>query len=423
MSDTVPQRTVGACAFGCFDGCDYPGQGVTGCIEPTATELFHGVEQLVETATAGIVVVDVEAFAAVREASAEPLIGTDEETVLAAGGTAMVYGEGGAGKTTAEVDLAFHVAAGIDWLNLPVARRARGLILEAEGPRGKMRTKLAAKLAAWEGPNLDGWLHVIESPWATLSLANAEHRAMLAQAITDTDAEIVFAGPVAALGLEGGGTPAEVRAFVAHLEDIRERVGRPVAFVLIAHENKAGQVSGAWEGATDTLAHMHASGHGKCRLVWKKTRWSGALHGTTWHLLWRAGETFELEDKPEVTDADIIDALVAHVGNNPGTSWRAVENDPSTTGNGNRMRELRDRLLQSGQLVNVPNGRAMQLYLPDEHELQLLCPDPDTPGTHSVSGTGDDRKAAGVSRVPPIGDTEGTHTPQGAPNTHNGDAP
>ena len=122
-----------------------------------------------------VVTASVELFASVRETSATPLLGTEDDTLLAAGGTLMAYGEGGAGKTTAELDVAFHMAAGIPWLDQPVPARVRGLILEAEGPRGKLRTKLAAKLAAWTGPDIDGWLHVIESPWATLSLADPEH--------------------------------------------------------------------------------------------------------------------------------------------------------------------------------------------------------------------------------------------------------
>lgn len=321
--------------------------------------------------SSAVVVVPVEVFAAVREASAEALLGTDDDTVLAAGGTAMLYGEGGAGKTTAEIDLAFHVAAGIPWLGLAVQRRARGLMIEAEGPRGKMRMKLAAKLAAWQGPTIDGWLAVVESPWATLSLANPEHRAMLAQAIVDNDAEIVFAGPVAALGLEGGGTPAEVRAFVAHLEDIRARVGRPVAFVLIAHTNKGGQVSGAWEGATDTLAHASAQGHGKLRLHWQKARWAPTVHGTVQHLLWRDGETYELEDKPEITDDDVSESLIAAVRDNPGGSWRTIE--ALGKGSGERRREARDMLLETGVIVNAPKGAGMSLFEADDIELRLDC--------------------------------------------------
>ena len=32
----------------------------------------------------------------------------------------MFYGDGGAGKTTLAIDLAFHLAAGEDWLGIPV---------------------------------------------------------------------------------------------------------------------------------------------------------------------------------------------------------------------------------------------------------------------------------------------------------------
>lgn len=312
-----------------------------------------------------VVTAPVELFASVREASATPLLGTEDDTLLAAGGTLMAYGEGGAGKTTAELDLAFHMAAGIPWLDQPVPARVRGLILEAEGPRGKLRTKLATKLAAWQGPPLDEWLHVIESPWATLSLADTEHQAGIAAAITATEADVLFAGPVAALGLEGGGTPAEVRQFVAHLEHVRALVGREVAFVLIAHTNKGGQVSGAWEGATDTLAHFMATGNGQTRLHWKKCRWAGSLHGAVWNLHWRDGETFERDEKPVVSvdtiEAELLNALKEY----PGASWAKTRE--RVTGNDKDKARVRDRLLADETVVNVP-ARAGQfnLYLSDD---------------------------------------------------------
>ena len=65
-------------------------------------------------------VVPLDQFAAVDELSAGALLGDDENTILAAGGTLAFYGDGGAGKTTLEVDLAFHLAAGRPWLGLPV---------------------------------------------------------------------------------------------------------------------------------------------------------------------------------------------------------------------------------------------------------------------------------------------------------------
>jgi len=260
-----------------------------------------------------------------------------------------------------------------------------------------MRQKLAAKLAAWQGPPVDGWLAVVESPWAALSLANPKHRALLAQAIVDNDAEIVYAGPVAALGLEGGGTPAEVRAFVAHLEDIRARVGRPVAFVLIAHTNKGGQVAGAWEGATDTLAHAQAQGHGKLRLHWAKVRWAPTLHGTTWHLLWREGETYALEDKPEITADEVADSILAAIARNPGCSGRTIEKE--AVGSTERKREVRDQLLEDGAIVNVPKGRTMRLYLADDPELEQVRLMSGAPEAHPAPPTGEGGFGASAPRA------------------------
>ena len=305
---------------------------------------LEGVHSLVTTAP-------IETFVTLTEASAEALLGTDDDTVLAAGGTGMWFGEGGSGKTTMEIDAAFHLAAGIPWLGLHVPRRARGLLLEAEGPRGKMRMKLAAKLARWQGPDVSGWLHIVESPWATLSLADAEHRAGIARAMRDTDTEILYAGPVAALGLEGGGTPAEVRTFVAHLEDVREQVGRSVAFWLIAHTNKGGQVSGAWDGATDTLAHVQSQGNGHTRLYWQKTRWAPSHHGTTWHLLWRDGQGFEVEDKPQVTEDTIAADIFRAVREIPGGSWSKIRE--RVTGKATEVANVRDRLIAEGAIVNT----------------------------------------------------------------------
>ncbi len=82
---------------------------------------------------------DADAFAAVDEPSAEPLIGDDENTVLAAGGSATYYGDGGAGKTTLGLDQACHLCAGLDWLGLPVPYPVTVLWIENEGPRGVRR--------------------------------------------------------------------------------------------------------------------------------------------------------------------------------------------------------------------------------------------------------------------------------------------
>lgn len=103
-------------------------------------------------ATDGLRVVEAADFAAVREASAEPLLGDSENTILARGGDAAWYGDGGAGKTTLGIDRACHLCAGRDWLGLPVPHPVRALWIENEGPRGKFREKLDA----WDRPAARG---------------------------------------------------------------------------------------------------------------------------------------------------------------------------------------------------------------------------------------------------------------------------
>jgi RecA-family ATPase len=221
----------------------------------------------------------------VDEASAEPLLGGDDDTVLAAGSTFVFYGGGGAGKTTLAVDLTFHLAAGRAWLGLPIPRPLNVLVIENEGPRGKFRTKLRAKLEAWTDTELAGTVDVLEEPWALFTFDAEPHREALAAHVAEHGYDVVIAGPVQRLGMRGGGTPDEVGAFTLNLELVRGRLDRPLAVVLVHHENKAGAVAGAWEGVPDTLAHVQARGNGATRLFWQKTRWSSELHGKAWTLL------------------------------------------------------------------------------------------------------------------------------------------
>jgi hypothetical protein len=270
-------------------------------------------------------VVEAAEFAAVDEASAQPLLGDEEDTVLSAGGALVFYGDGGAGKTTIEVDLVCHLASGSPWLGLPVPAPVRILIVENEGPRGKFRRKLRAKLAAWKGPPIDDRILVLEEPWALFTFAEEAHREALRVLIEAHEVDVVAAGPVQRLGMQGGGTPDEVGAFMLAIELTRARLARPLAVLLVHHENKAGDVSGAWEGVPDTLAHVQAQGNGATRVHWRKVRWGSTLHGTTWKMLWRPGESFELEDQPaQVSDGELLDELDAYLTEHPGATTTAV---------------------------------------------------------------------------------------------------
>jgi len=165
----------------------------------------------------------------------------------------IVYGDGGAGKTTLEVDLALHLAAGADWLGLPVPAPCRVLVLENEGPRGRFRLKLRARLAAWGGPAPSSHLFVVDEPWAGFSFAHPALRDGLVASCAELGVDVLCAAPLHELGTTGGGTPEEVSAFMALIGAARAALARDLAVLLVHHENRAGQISRAWERVPDTM--------------------------------------------------------------------------------------------------------------------------------------------------------------------------
>jgi hypothetical protein len=237
-------------------------------------------------------------FIAVDETGADALVGEPGNALIPESGDVMVYGDGGAGKTTLVVDLAFHLAGGDAWLGIAVQRPVRVGLIENEGPRPQFRQKLRRKAESWSGSPLDGRLLVLDEPWSSTRLDDEGGRALLAGEIAAYQLEVVVLGPVTRAGMNEAGTLQEVRDFVALIADVRVRSGLPVAFLLVHHENKGGKVSGAWEGAVDTLLHVQAQGHGSTRVCIQKARWASSHHATTLHLAWTDGEGFELADDP-----------------------------------------------------------------------------------------------------------------------------
>jgi hypothetical protein len=92
---------------------------------------------------------DAAVLAAEDEPGAAAFVGDDENVLIPEDGDVMAYGDGGAGKTTLLIDLAVHLAAGDDWLGIPVGRKVRVALVENEGPRPPFRRKLRRKLRAW----------------------------------------------------------------------------------------------------------------------------------------------------------------------------------------------------------------------------------------------------------------------------------
>ena len=308
----------------------------------------------------------------------------------------MLYGDGGAGKTTLTIDLACHLAAGDDWLGIPIPNAVNVLLIEREGPRPLLRRKARRKLDGWTGSELEGRVRVWEAPWATFTFADAGARRELADLIRSEAIDVVIVGPLNRVGMDEAGTLQEVRDFTELVRDTRQLAGRPVAVLLIHHENKGGKVSGAWEGAGDTLIHVQAQGHGHTRLHIQKARWASSYHGQTLHLRWADGEGFELEDegpaRPERVWNDIAEYVRAHGG----CSWNEV--DGAISGTREYLAQRRNWMLADGLLVNAGTGHSFKLWHKNNPARPLAVRDAEPPAEPPDSPPGGGDKSGSPER-------------------------
>jgi hypothetical protein len=367
--------------------------------EDRAEEILRGavlgLPQPTSADLAAVEFVTGEEFVAHPVPQAKPIaVDSTGSTALPATGFVLGYGDGGAGKTTLFLDGAMHLCAGVPWLNGLIAptRPLRVGWVENEGPKEEFRRKLDRKLAAWRDRVPAGSFHVLTEPWAELDLSRADHRAGLAAAVAELDLDLLIIGPLNDLGMAGGGTPDEVRAFHNCLREVQTLAGQPVCLIVLHHENVAGRVSGAWTGRPDLLVHVVAQGHGKTRVHWQKAKWSSSLHGTTNHLLWAEHEGFELEPEEAPRSERTWDGIAAYVLANGGTAWRPVEQ--GVAGNGDYLRRRREQMLAEGVLINAGTGQAFKLWHRDDPARPTLN------GTVSEQGHGWD-----TVNVPP-GDGE-----------------
>jgi hypothetical protein len=183
--------------------------------------------------------------------------------------------------------------------------------------------------------------------------------------------------------------------------------GRPVAIILVHHENKGGKVSGAWEGVGDTLLHVQQQGHGRLRLYVQKARWASEQHATTLQLAWADGDGFDLAeqepDRPERTWNDIG----GYVREHGGCGW--VEVERAVSGQADYLRRRRDQMLSAGELLNVGTAKNFALWHRDDPArppLDLGVSEGGHTSDITVSATGDGGEAGGRVPVSPYkGDT------------------
>jgi len=172
----------------------------------------------------------------------ELLVGTSDHTVLFRGSLLMLFGPEAAGKTTAVIDMAAHTAAGLPWLDLPVVRPVRWLLIENESAPGMFAQLLKEKQERWDAD--PAWFENVhvqggEGLWGFYSFRQETHRQALWNYCREHRIDVVAANPTFGVGGPGAGRPDETQEFV-------DTMLRPVglwddtAFVLLHHENKAG---------------------------------------------------------------------------------------------------------------------------------------------------------------------------------------
>jgi hypothetical protein len=352
-----------------------------------ALDEFNTIAQAEEYLANAVKMVGLQEFIDTEEEAAAPLIGTADETILPAGGMMLMYGDGGAGKTTLTVDAVCHIAAGQQWLTLPVERPIKVTLIENEGPRAKFRQMLAKKATSWNGrPSFVPNVHVLEEPWTRFTLQLESHRQQLALHVTREGIDVVVMGPLATLGMVGGGTPDEILAFEALLGETRVLIEREVAFWVIHHENKAGDVSGAWERVPDTLCHVQAQGNGHTRIYWRKARWSSEYHGTTLDLAWIEGRSYQVKATADRDyHAELLDAAT--------DKWLTVDQYRILiSGNKDNVRDALNNLHERGELefmVGPPGrGRTARCYRLNTGSKPPSHPEPPDPLWASESPTG-----------------------------------
>lgn len=388
----------------------------------------RGDDQALEREPVRIVTLD--EFVEVNEPGADPLLGAPGEAVIPESGDVMIYGDGGASKTTLSFDLALHLAAGDDWLGIPIPKPVEVLLIEAEGPRPLLRKKLRRKRDGWLGSDLGERLHVTERPWADFRFPGAVAEEV-ADLIGEMEIDVLIIGPLTRVGMDELGTLQQVRDFMGEVARFRARAGRRLTVILIHHENKGGAVSGAWEGAGDTLLHATVHVRGKTTLHFQKARWSSEWHKETLELNWTDGEGFEpVEDPARDKVAEIQEWLLAE----PHSTTKEIATkkerkredktvEQTVPGTGIREGEVRAILGERLDIFEVRTGDdakavgrspSAQVWDVREEVAQRCAQDRAHPGAPRPSGVGE---GAGEPVRPPYRGAPATGAPTPVPRS------
>jgi hypothetical protein len=198
------------------------------------------------------------------------LLGTATDKVLPAYGLAIVYGKGAAGKTTLTMTAVAALA-----VSDPVARHPR----PRTSPDPDARKRRPQGAVRREDPTLRRPVGRPRLPPATSSSTRSRgggSRSPTAACATTSSpspatSRSTSSSPArsAASASSGPGAPAETDAFMDLLKEAG--LGTELAWWIVHHVNKAGQVSGDFDRHPDTLIRYAYEGKRRNRLTWEKS--------------------------------------------------------------------------------------------------------------------------------------------------------
>jgi RecA-family ATPase len=298
----------------------------------------------------------------------------------------MLFGDEGAGKTTALVDLVATTAAGLPWLELPVARPLRWLLIENESAPGMFQRLLVEKRERWqqEAPWFDQvHVHGGEGLWGIFDFRQETHRQALWSYCREQKVDLVGVSPTFGVGGPGKGSPEETQAFV-------DTMLRPAGlwddtgFVLVHHENKAGQVSGDWGRQPDTVVQFERDGDlPRTKLTWHKLRYSSELGERRrkqlldWATEHKGFTVSDVEIGGKVSEETLYERLDAYLDEHAGAVTKEIKK--AVTGTDEALVQLLKRGVEEGRYLLERKGSANLYSLPPEQGVRGDARTPRTP--------------------------------------------
>ena len=175
--------------------------------------------------------------------------------------------------------------------------------------------------------------------------------------------------------MSGPGAPAETDAFMDLLKEAG--LGTELAWWIVHHVNKAGQVSGDFDRHPDTLIRYAYEGRRRNKLTWEKIRW-GDQGREPLVLEWldeSVGYKIIDTTQPDVDWAELERRILDAIAEDPGCSQRRVEE--LAGGKAAHIRNILHRLVEQRQIENRGSDNKKSFHLASAGQTTLDDPNPD----------------------------------------------